>query len=159
MSQSSQLGKHLSRHTSLGNEYRGVTNHTVADSIEGWADAVKALVEAYLVEGRSIAFDYSRVRPKGSPIKTSGGKAPGPEPLKICLDNVRTILESVHEGEKLTPLQVHDMMCHIADAVLSGGIRRAAMISLFSEDDNDMLTCKSGEWYINNGQRGRAITV
>ena len=148
--------KHLSRHTSLGNEYRVVTNHTVADSIEGWADAVKALVEAYLVEGRSIAFDYSRVRPKGSPIKTSGGKAPGPEPLKICLDNVRTILESVHEGEKLTPLQVHDMMCHIADAVLSGGIRRAAMISLFSEDDNDMLTCKSGEWYINNGQRGRA---
>jgi ribonucleoside-triphosphate reductase len=128
----------------------------VSDSIVGWADAVKALFEAYM-KGKSLpVFDFSDIRPKGAELITSGGKAPGPEPLKTCLFNLQRILDRKKDGEKLTTLEAHDMMCFIADAVLSGGIRRAALISLFDIDDNDMLTCKFGEWYVENPQRGRA---
>ena len=128
----------------------------IADSIEGWADAVKALVKSYFQGTSKLKFDFSDIRPKGARLVTSGGKAPGPQPLKECLIKVQGILDAKHDGEFLSPIEVHDMVCHIADAVLAGGIRRAALISLFSADDEDMIACKSGTWWETNPQRGRA---
>ncbi len=132
----------------------------VGDSIEGWADAVKVLVESYFDGKPRPRFDFSDIRPKGAELITSGGKAPGPGPLIECLDNVEAVLQkalrSRGKGTKLKPIEVHDIQCLIADAVLAGGIRRAALICLFDRDDEDMLTCKTGEWYIDNPQRGRA---
>jgi len=128
----------------------------VADSIEGWADAVKVLVKSYFYGGSSIQFDFSDIRPKGARLVTSGGKAPGPQPLKECLIKLEGILDSKNDGQKLRPIEVHDMVCHIADAVLAGGIRRAALISLFSATDEEMIGCKTGKWYEKNPQRGRA---
>lgn len=101
-------------------------------------------------------FDFRDVRPKGAKLITAGGKAPGPEPLAKCLFIVEQLLERKENGEKLTSLDCHDILCHIADAVLSGGIRRAAMISLFSLDDELMLAAKTGNWWELNPQRGRA---
>lgn len=127
----------------------------VGDSIEGWADAVKVVVRAYF-EGRADPdMDYGDIRAKGALLVTAGGKAPGPEPLRICIEKIRHVLNGAI-GRKLTPLECHDIQCHIADAVLSGGIRRAAMIAFFSPDDLDMITCKSGPWWELNPQRGRA---
>lgn len=127
----------------------------VGDSIEGWADAVKVLIKSYTLGKSDPQFDFRDIRPKGSRLITSGGKAPGPDPLRICLDKLRSVLnDSI--GRKLKPIEVHDMVCHIADAVLSGGIRRAALISLFDKDDLDMLAAKSGPWWELNPQRGRA---
>jgi ribonucleoside-diphosphate reductase alpha chain len=128
----------------------------VADSIEGWADAVKVLVKSYFFGGSHIIFDFSDIRPKGARLVTSGGKAPGPQPLKECLIKLEGILDSKEDGDKLRPIEVHDMVCHIADAVLAGGIRRAALISLFSATDEEMIGCKSGSWWETNPQRGRA---
>lgn len=128
----------------------------VADSIEGWADAIKVLVKSYFFGGSHIEFDFSDIRPKGARLITSGGKAPGPQPLKECLIKIEGILDSKEDGEKLRPIEVHDIICHIADAVLSGGIRRAALISLFSATDDEMIGCKSGSWWETNPQRGRA---
>jgi len=101
-------------------------------------------------------YDFSDIRAKGALLLTSGGKAPGPEPLKDCLHNVQKILDRKQNGEQLTSLEVHDILCYVADAVLSGGIRRSAMIALFDLDDDDMLTCKFGNWWEGNPQRGRA---
>jgi ribonucleoside-diphosphate reductase alpha chain len=130
--------------------------YLIGDSIVGWSDAVKALFEAYM-KGKSLPlFDFSDIRVKGAELVTSGGKAPGPEPLKICLFNVQRILDRKSNGERLSPIEVHDIICFIADAVYAGGIRRAALISLFDLDDEEMLASKSGEWYISNPQRGRA---
>lgn len=128
----------------------------IADSIEGWADAVKMLVKSYFQGGSKLVFDFSDIRPKGARLITSGGKAPGPQPLKECLVKVEGILESKSNGDKLRPIEVHDIVCHIADAVLAGGIRRAALISLFSADDEEMISCKSGAWWETDPQRGRA---
>lgn len=128
----------------------------IADSIEGWADAVKALIKSYTTSSSTLVFDFSDIRPKGARLVTSGGKAPGPQPLRECLVKVQGILEIKNDGDKLAPIEVHDIICHIADAVLAGGIRRAALISLFSADDDDMIACKSGAWWENNPQRGRA---
>jgi ribonucleoside-diphosphate reductase alpha chain len=131
--------------------------YLINDSIEGWATAVRDLMECYMgVRKSSPKFDYSDIRPKGSLLKTSGGKAPGPQPLRECLVKVEGMLQNIPNGSKLSPIQAHDIMCHLADAVLAGGIRRAAMISLFSADDSNMLSCKSGNWWENNPQRGRA---
>lgn len=127
----------------------------IGDSIEGWSDAIKILVESYFYNKSDPIFDYRDIRPKGARLVTSGGKAPGPAPLRICIEQVRSILTNAI-GRKLTSLEVHDMLCHLADAVLSGGIRRAAMISLFSKDDMDMLSCKTGAWWELAPQRGRA---
>jgi len=128
----------------------------IGDSIEGWADAVKALVMSYFKGTSRIRFDFSDIRPKGARLVTSGGKAPGPQPLKECLVKVEGILDAKENGDKLSPIEVHDIICHIADAVLAGGIRRAALISLFSADDEEMLGAKSGAWWELNPQRGRA---
>ena len=130
--------------------------YLVSDSIEGWADAIKALVKSYFTSGSSLRFDYSDIRPKGARLITSGGKAPGAEPLRICVEKIRSILDLKKDGDKLSPIEVHDIVCHIADAVLAGGIRRAALISLFSADDNDMISSKFGAWWELNPQRGRA---
>jgi len=128
----------------------------IEDSIQGWANAVKKLMEAYF-KGKSLpVFDFSDIRAKGAELVTSGGKAPGPEPLKTCLFNLQRILDRKQPGDKLGTLEAHDMLCFIADAVLSGGIRRAALIALFDVDDEDMLTCKFGNWWELNPQRGRA---
>ncbi len=129
----------------------------ISDSIEGWADAIKLLMKSFL-NGKSsrIEFDYSDIRPKGARLVTSGGKAPGPQPLKECIVKITGILSEKEDGEQLTTLEVHDIVCHIADAVLAGGIRRAALISLFSADDQAMIGCKSGNWWETNPQRGRA---
>ena len=128
----------------------------VGDSIEGWADAIKMLMKSYFHGGASINFDFSDIRQKGAMLVTSGGKAPGPQPLKECLVKIQGILDTKNDNERLSPIEVHDIVCHIADAVLAGGIRRAALISLFSADDNEMIACKSGPWWELNPQRGRA---
>ena len=128
----------------------------IGDSIEGWADAVNILVKSYFKGTSRIRFDFSDIRPKGARLVTSGGKAPGPQPLRECLVKVKGILDSKDEGDQLSSIEVHDLVCHIADAVLAGGIRRAALISLFSADDQAMLAAKAGDWWEKNPQRGRA---
>ena len=130
----------------------------IGDSIEGWADAIKVLMKSYFGERRSsrIEFDYSDIRPKGAMLVTSGGKAPGPQPLKECIVKITGVLDSKVDGDTLSTIETHDIVCHIADAVLAGGIRRAALISLFSADDDQMISCKSGDWWETNPQRGRA---
>ena len=130
----------------------------IGDSIEGWADAIKVLMKSYLGDKRSsrIEFDYSDIRPKGALLVTSGGKAPGPQPLKECIVKITGVLDSKEEADTLSTLEVHDIVCHIADAVLAGGIRRAALISLFSADDDEMIASKTGHWWEENPQRGRA---
>ena len=136
--------------------YNRTRRFLIADSIEGWADAVKALMKNYFAGGSQLKFDYSDIRPKGARLVTSGGKAPGPQPLKECLVKVEGILKGKEDGDKLSTLETHDIICYIADAVLAGGIRRAALISLFSADDDSMIGCKSGNWWELNPQRGRA---
>ena len=128
----------------------------IADSIEGWADAVKILMKSYFFDGSTIKFDFTDIRPKGARLVTSGGKAPGPQPLKECLVKIKGMLHEKNDGDKLSCLEVHDIVCYIADAVLAGGIRRAALISLFSADDDEMISCKTGNWWELNSQRGRA---
>lgn len=128
----------------------------ISDSIEGWADAVKILIKSYFKGGSTIKFDFRDIRPKGSRLITSGGKAPGAQPLKECLLKVEGILSQKNDGEQLKPIEAHDIICHIADAVLAGGIRRAALISLFNATDDNMLASKSGNWWETNPQRGRA---
>ena len=128
----------------------------VGDSIEGWADAMKALMRSYFEGGSRIVFDFSDIRPKGARLITAGGKAPGPQPLKEMLIKVEGVLDAKQNGDKLQPIEVHDIVCYIADAVLAGGIRRSALICLFSADDNDMIAAKSGAWWEEHPQRGRA---
>lgn len=129
--------------------------YVVGDSIEGWSDAVKMLVESYFYGKPEVVFDFSDIREKGTRLVTSGGKAPGPQPLKDCIHNIDKRLK-LCVGRPLAPIVAHDICCFIADAVLAGGIRRAALISLFSRDDIEMLTAKSGAWWELNPQRGRA---
>ena len=128
----------------------------IGDSIEGWADSVNALMKCYFTGGSKLRFDFSDIRQKGARLVTSGGKAPGPQPLKECLVKIEGILFNKENGDQLTTLEVHDIICHVADAVLAGGIRRAALISLFSATDDAMLGAKSGSWWEENPQRGRA---
>jgi len=134
--------------------------YLIADNIEGWSDAVKVLIESYFFNKSNPEFDYNDIRAKGTPLKTSGGKAPGPQPLKDCIHNIRKVLDAAIEtrgtGTQITPIEAHDLMCYIADAVLSGGIRRAALMALFSFDDQEMLECKFGNWWEQHPQRARA---
>jgi len=130
--------------------------HLIQDTIEGWADAVKVLFKSYFFNLSDPVFDFSLIREKGSLLHTSGGKAPGPQPLKDCLHSIKSILDSKSIGSKLSPLECHDLICHISDAVLSGGIRRSSALSLFSLDDQEMLHCKYGNWQEDNPQRAMA---
>jgi ribonucleoside-diphosphate reductase alpha chain len=128
--------------------------YVIPDTIEGWADALRVLISARVgLRGTRPVFNYSEIRPKGSALSV-GGKAPGPEPLKICLERVENLLSS-REG-KLSSVDCFDIVMFASDAVLSGGVRRAASIALFSPDDQDMVTAKTGNWYVDNPQRARA---
>lgn len=124
---------------------KAVQHHVVADTIEGWADALAALVDGY-VRGHYVEFAYHLIRPAGTPLKTSGGRAPGHMKLKASLEAVRRVLHGA-QGRKLRPIECHRIMCHAADAVLSGGIRRSAMIALFSLEDSEMMYAKTGDWW------------
>ena len=137
----------------------------VADSIEGWADALGALMSSYFVgggqfpdvEGRRVYFDLTKIRPKGSHI-SGGFKAPGPEPLRRALDRIELLLQTlVLKGiTRLRPVDTYDISMHAADAVLAGGVRRSATICLFDPDDEDMVKAKTGDWMAENPQRGRS---
>ena len=141
--------------------------HVVDDSIEGWATAVDVLLSSYFVNGgkhpeyagRRVYFDLSQIRPKGA--KISGGfKAPGPDGLRLALDKIEHLLQAeiidTKDPKKLRPIQVYDIVMYTADAVLSGGVRRSATICLFSPDDEEMMNAKTGNWFMDNPQRGRS---
>lgn len=118
----------------------------VSDDIQGWADCIKHLIKSYTGGKFKLNFDYSEIRPKGTRLVTAGGKAPGPDPLRKCVNKISKVfdlaIEDRGEGCKLKPIEAHDIACYIANAVLAGGIRRSAMISLFSHDDEEMLLSK-----------------
>lgn len=126
-------------------DVKNVRHHVIDDTIEGWADALKALVQSY-IDGVNLEFAYCLIRPQGVPLKTSGGRAPGHLKLKESLERIRGVFNAA-QGRKLRPVECHRIMCHAADAVLSGGIRRSAMISLFSLDDSEMMHIKTGNWF------------
>lgn len=127
----------------------------IHDSIQGWAQSVDVLVESYFFGRIRPVFDFTGIRAKGTPLITTGAKAPGPEPLKAMLAKLEKMLK-LAAGRKLNSLEVHDIICIISDCVLAGGIRRAALISLFDRNDTDMLTCKSGTWWESAPWRARA---
>ena len=137
--------------------YNRNKKYVVQDSIIGWADAIKTLFKSYTGDIIShIDFDLSDIRQKGALLITAGGKAPGPEPLRIALVKIESILREKEDGSKLTDLECHRIQCFIADAVLAGGIRRAAMISLFDLDSDAMLNCKAGNWWEKMPELGRS---
>jgi ribonucleoside-triphosphate reductase len=141
--------------------------YTVDDSIEGWADALGVLISSYFskpveefkqYKNCYIVFDYSNIRPKGSPLASGVGKAPGFEPLQNGLEKIRTLLDRcIFNGQKrLRPIDAYDIVMHSSDAVLSGGVRRSASLALFSADDEEMAKAKTGNWYAENPQRARS---
>jgi ribonucleoside-diphosphate reductase alpha chain len=133
---------------------QGSTSHIIEDSIEGWADAVHALTNAYFYGTAFPLFSFERIRPKGASLR-HGGLAPGHAPLQKALLNARTILDAA-TNRKLRPIEAFDITMHLADAVISGGIRRSATIAAFSADDSEMINAKTGNWFNDNPQRGRA---
>ena len=128
-----------------------VRHYRIADTIEGWADALHALFGSFY-DGTLIEYDYSAIRPRGALLKTSGGKAPGHLPLRNTLNRVSGILTKA-AGRALRPVEVYDINMHVAKAVLAGGIRRSATICLFSPDDEEMMNAKTGNWFEQNPQR------
>lgn len=128
-----------------------VVHHVVADTIQGWADALDALFRSFL-ENAKVEFSYTRIRPRGAPLRTSGGKAPGHLPLKRALGEVERILRGA-SGRRLKPIEAYDICMHVARAVLSGGVRRSATICLFSAEDAEMMAAKTGDWFRTNPQR------
>ena len=122
-----------------------IRHHVVEDTIEGCADGLKALLQSYQ-EGVYLEFSYHKIRPAGTPLVVSGGKAPGHRRLKESFERIRQVMDGA-QGRKLRPLEAHRILCHGADAVLSGGIRRSAMLALFSLDDSEMMNCKTGNWF------------
>ena len=137
---------------------------TIPDSIEGWSDAIGVLVSSYFKQnelfceynGYRITFDFSEIRTKGSKI-SSGGKAPGPEPLKNALNKIKNILDNaIVRGGKLKPIEAYDIIMHSSDAVLAGGVRRSATLCMFSYEDDEMMSAKTGNWFHENPQRGRS---
>lgn len=134
---------------------KNVTHFIIPDTAEGWADAAFEIIKSYLLTGTYVEFAYNEIRSQGSLLKTSGGKAPGHLPLKTALENVRGILENA-QGRQLKPIECFDIMCMLADAVYSGGIREAAMICLFSLDDGEMMNAKTGAWLKTHPWRARS---
>lgn len=139
--------------------------YVIPDTIEGWADALGVLLATYMphpefenYEGCEVSFDYSLIRPAGSPLSSSVGKAPGPEPLRRSLEIIRKLLdERIKQGyTRLRPIDAYDIIMHASDAVLSGGVRRSATICIFSADDQEMLKAKTGNWFNENPQRARS---
>lgn len=134
----------------------GEVTFTIPDTKEGWASAVGMLMHGYLTTGARVSFDYSQIRPKGTPLKVAGGKAPGPEPLRSALTWVDGYLSQFPAGYKLRPIDCHSILCRLSEAVSSGGHRRSALISLFSLEDEEMLTAKAGNWWKDNPHFARA---
>ncbi|MCP4362141.1 MAG: recombinase [Chloroflexi bacterium] len=128
--------------------------HVVADTSEGWADAVRVGLNAWF-HGQDVKFDYSEVRSAGMPLRVKGGRASGPEPLRQMMDFARSRILA-RQGGFLRSLDAHDIMCAVGNAAVSGGVRRTAMISLFDYDDLDMAHCKDGDFWRNNSQRWNA---
>jgi len=135
---------------------RGSRRYVVQDNIIGWSEAIRTLMKAYFFGRPKPRYVFDDIREKGMRLITSGGKAPGAKPLKDCLFKIESILESKKVGSKLTSIEVFDIMTFTAEAVLAGGIRRSATICLFDPWDYDMLTAKTGEWYVDNPQRAMA---
>jgi hypothetical protein len=142
----------------------GKKTYKPIDAIEGWAECWGVLANSFFeggiypqYQGYEIEFDLSDIRPAGALI-AGQFKAPGPQPLKKSLDKIRHVFEKAIENgqDKLSALNAHDIICHIADSIISGGVRRSALISLFSKEDKEMAECKTGSWFIDNAQRGRA---
>ena len=142
-----------------------MVTYTIPDSIEGWSDAIGVLVSSFFVgnsvpfpeyQNCKVIFDYSQIRSAGSPL-SSGGKAPGPFGLRASMQKMEKLLDKVCKYKnKLAPIDVYDLVMFCCDAVLSGGVRRSATICLFSFDDEEMIKSKTGSWFIENPQRGRA---
>ena len=139
--------------------------YEIEDSIEGWADAFGVLLASYLPHfqfheycGKRVSFDYSKIRPKGSALSYGIGKAPGPKSLENSLEKCRSLMNKCLELnlKKIRPIDCMDFLLHASDCVLSGGIRRSAVIILFSKEDNEMMTAKTGTWYYENPQRARS---
>jgi len=140
-----------------------VLTYAVEDSIEGWADSLEAQLNSYFkntaYSGRKIVFDYSKIRRKGSKLKTGGGKAPGYSGLKNAHFKIKKLFDHVIEKNKQTrikPINAYDILMHCSDAVLSGGIRRAATSVVFDHDDEEMMHSKTGNWIKDNPQRARS---
>jgi len=128
---------------------KAIMTYGIEDTIEGWADALDILMCTYFkgnpISGKEVFFDFSRIRRKGSWLKTSGGRAPGARPLRLALKRIKKVLREAVENEqdKLRPIQVYDITMMAAEAVLSGGIRRSATIAIFSYDDEEMMIAKT----------------
>ena len=131
-----------------------VQHLSIPDTIEGWAHSIKFLVDCAL-EGVSVEFDYSYIRPAGTPLKRRGGHASGPDPLREAHERIDALLRS-RAGAHLRSADLLDVACHIASAIVSGGVRRSAMIAIFDGNDTLMLNAKHGEWWKENGQRALA---
>ena len=141
--------------------------YSIPDTIEGWADSLGLLLASYGIVSpefdtecyrQDVRFDYSLIRPEGAILASGSGKAPGPAPLRNALEKIRELLtECIGRGQThLRPIDAYDIVMHASDAVLSGGVRRSATICMFSVDDEEMLTSKTGDWFIKNPQRGRS---
>ena len=131
-----------------------VDTHTVEDTTEGWAAALRVGIETWFAGG-DVQFDLTQVRPAGTPLRIKGGRASGPEPLRAMLAFVRGRILA-RQGSRLRPIDAHDIMCSVGNAAVSGGVRRTALISLFSQGDREMLECKSGDNLDGNEQRWNA---
>lgn len=147
--------RHVERLPPIARQSGDVIHHVIEDTIEGWADASEALINA-AIAGVHVEFSYHQVRGKGAVLKTSGGRAPGHLPLRRALERARSILLGA-QGRQLRPFECHEILCHFADAVLAGGIRRSAMICLFSLDDGELLHCKAdSSWFAQKPWLARA---
>lgn len=154
---------HMAKLPAIGPRNKSVKKFVVPDSIEGWAKAFDVLFSSFFVGGgkhpeyerHPVWFDLTEIRPKGAEI-SGGFKAPGPEPLQIALTKVELLLSKVKAGTQLRPIEAYDAAMYMADAVISGGVRRSATICLFSKDDEEMVKAKTGSWFVDNPQRGRS---
>lgn len=158
--------KYLDRMPDMIDEERRqgvIQTYVVEDTIEGWADSLEALLSAYFVNtpysGRTVIFDYSRIRAEGEPLKTSGGKAPGYKGLKAAHQKIKHLLDALVEVKRykrMRSIDAYDILMHTADAVLSGGVRRSATSVVFQKDDREMINAKTGDWFMENPQRARS---
>lgn len=161
----SVVRKHIAKLPNISKRNKSAKTYIVPDSIAGWANTIDVLLSSYFEDnqvypeyaGRKVYFDLSNIRPKGSFI-SGGFRAPGSEPLRKALDTIELLIENeLKKGQnKLRPIVAYDICMHIADAVISGGVRRSATICLFSKDDEEMINAKTGNWFIENPQRGRS---
>lgn len=155
---------HIAKLPELIKEKDGTKVFVIEDNIEGWSDAIGVVVSSYFNQseifpeytGKNVEFRFHKIRPKGSYLSSSSGKAPGPEPLKKAINKIKSILDNCLLNQLFRPIDAYDIVMHSSDAVLSGGVRRSATICLFSPDDEEMLNAKTGNWFEENPQRGRS---